>query len=202
MTKRFQNRLRPGPAFREIPPDRTARGPLSKSLARVRRTLLQTGPNPEILEMPKGRPRRRLPSRPDREIIPFQGAADGHVVLFLTAGGNRVDPAKAPALAGAPLGKADAALIRAETGFAIGGVAPVGHLGPIHAGFDPRLLNFERVRAAAGTQRYIFAVDPRHILRHSGAEVAVFTEQAERTNIPVRRTTLIVALGAASVLLP
>ena len=59
--------------------------------------------------------------------IIFRGEASGHVVLFLTAGGNRVDPAKATAVAGQPLGKADAELVRSETGFAIGGVASVGH---------------------------------------------------------------------------
>src|SRR5690606_14541258 len=58
--------------------------------------------------------------------IIFRGEGSGHLVLFLTAGGNRVDAAKASALAGQRLGKADAGLIRAETGFAIGGVAPVG----------------------------------------------------------------------------
>jgi prolyl-tRNA editing enzyme YbaK/EbsC (Cys-tRNA(Pro) deacylase) len=63
-------------------------------------------------------------------------------VLFITAGGNKVDPGKASALAGEPLGKADAGLIRAQTGFVIGGVAPVGHLSPIRAWFDPRLLEF------------------------------------------------------------
>jgi prolyl-tRNA editing enzyme YbaK/EbsC (Cys-tRNA(Pro) deacylase) len=78
--------------------------------------------------------------------IIFRGEASGHVVLFLTAGGNRVDPAKATAVAGQVLGKADADLIRAETGFAIGGVAPLGHLqpdrglsGPAPAGIRHRL---------------------------------------------------------------
>ena len=59
--------------------------------------------------------------------------ADGVAVLFLTAGGNQVDQAKAARVAGGPLGKADAALVRSQTGFAIGGVAPVGHLSPIRA---------------------------------------------------------------------
>ena len=47
-------------------------------------------------------------------------------MLFITAGGNQVDAGRASALAGEELGKADAALIRAQTGFAIGGVSPVG----------------------------------------------------------------------------
>ncbi|MCV2447078.1 YbaK/EbsC family protein [Paracoccus sp. DMF] len=107
--------------------------------------------------------------------IIFRGEASGHVVLFLTAGGNRVDPAKATALAGQNLGKADAELIRAETGFAIGGVAPVGHLNRIEAWLDPRLLDFEQVWAAAGTPRHVFAIAPADLLRLTGATTADFT---------------------------
>lgn len=106
--------------------------------------------------------------------IIFRGEASGHVVLFLTAGGNRVDPAKATALAGQNLGKADAELIRAETGFAIGGVAPVGHLNRIEAWLDPRLLDFDQVWAAAGTPRHVFAIAPADLLRLTGAKTADF----------------------------
>lgn len=107
--------------------------------------------------------------------IIFRGEGTGHVVLFLTAGGNRVDPAKATAAAGQPLGKADADLVRAETGFAIGGVAPVGHLNRIAAFFDPRLLEFDTVWAAAGTPRHVFAIAPGELLRLTGAQLAEFT---------------------------
>ncbi|RQP06329.1 MAG: YbaK/EbsC family protein [Paracoccus sp. BP8] len=107
--------------------------------------------------------------------IIFRGETTGHVVLFLTAGGNRVDPAKATALAGQSLGKADADLIRAETGFAIGGVAPVGHLRQIEAWLDPRLLDFETVWAAAGTPRHVFAIAPEDLVRITGAKRADFT---------------------------
>ena len=88
----------------------------------------------------------------------------------------RVSAAKASAVAGQPLGKADADLIRAETGFAIGGVAPIGHLTPIRSWFDPRLLDFDMVWGAAGTPRHIFPVDPRALLQATGAELADFTE--------------------------
>jgi len=107
--------------------------------------------------------------------IIFRGEESGHVLLFLTAGGNRVDPGKAAALAGQRLGKADAGLIRSETGFAIGGVAPVGHLRPIEAWMDPRLLEFGTVWAAAGTPRHVFAVPPHELLRVTGARQADFT---------------------------
>ena len=92
--------------------------------------------------------------------IIFRGATSGDVVLFITAGGNRVDPSKASAVAGEPLGRADAMVVREKTGFAIGGVAPLGHLTPSRVYFDPRLLDFAKVYAAAGTPRHIFPVAP------------------------------------------
>lgn len=107
--------------------------------------------------------------------IIFRGEASGEAVLFLTAGGNRVDAAKASALAGEALGRADADLVRAQTGFAIGGVAPVGHLTPIRAWFDARLLDFGVVWAAAGTPRHVFPITPRDLLRVSGAQPGDFT---------------------------
>ena len=99
--------------------------------------------------------------------IVFRGADSGHVVLFLTAGGNRVDPAKASAAAGHELGRADAALVRAE--------APVGHLSPVRCVLDPRLTGFDRVWAAAGTPRHIFAIAPADLHRLTGAEIVDFT---------------------------
>lgn len=105
----------------------------------------------------------------------FCGERTGTAILFVTAGGNQVDPAKASALAKEPLGKADAALIRAQTGFAIGGVAPIGHLNPIRAFFDPKLAEFDVIFAAAGTPRHIFPIDPARLIKISGAQLADFT---------------------------
>lgn len=107
--------------------------------------------------------------------IIFRGADSGQVLLFLTAGGNRVDPARAAQVAGQPLTRADAEQVRAETGFAIGGVAPVGHLRPVRAFVDPRLLEFGIVWAAAGTPRHLFAISPQDLLRLTGAQPAAFT---------------------------
>lgn len=96
-------------------------------------------------------------------------------MLFLTAGGNRVDPAAAAALVGAPLAKADAAGVRTHTGFAIGGVSPLGHLRPIETWLDPRLLDFAIVWAAAGTPRHVFSIDPRALVAALNPGVAEFT---------------------------
>lgn len=94
----------------------------------------------------------------------LHGRGSGHLLLFLTAGGNQVDAAKASGPAGEALGKADAALIRAWTGFAIGRMAPVGHLRPLLAFLDPRLPDFPQVWAAAGTPRHIFAIPPARLM--------------------------------------
>jgi prolyl-tRNA editing enzyme YbaK/EbsC (Cys-tRNA(Pro) deacylase) len=107
--------------------------------------------------------------------IVFREAGSDRHLLFLTAGGNRVDPGKAAALAGAPLEKADAVSVRAVTGFAIGGVAPLGHLSPIDAWLDPRLLDFATVWAAAGTPHHVFAAAPAALAAAAGARVADFT---------------------------
>ena len=107
----------------------------------------------------------------------FAGVESGEAVLFITAGGNQVDPAKASLCAGEALGKADAALIRSQTGFAIGGVSPVGHLHPIRSFFDSRLLDFGVVYAAAGTPRHIFPISPADLQRISASQVSDFILQ-------------------------
>lgn len=156
---------------------------MSKSLKRVEEALRAAGLAVEIVET--GESTRTAAEAAaaagcgvDQIVksIIFRGEDSGHVILFLTAGGNRVSPEKASAAAGQPLGKADAGLIRAETGFAIGGVSPIGHLTPVRAFLDPRLLEFDRVWAAAGTPRHIFAIAPADLHRITGAAIADFTE--------------------------
>nr|WP_216671319.1 YbaK/EbsC family protein [Mangrovicoccus sp. HB161399] len=107
--------------------------------------------------------------------ILFRGENSGSAILFVTAGGNQVCADRAAVLAGEPLGKADARLIRAQTGFAIGGVSPIGHLTPPRAYWDPRLLDFAEIWAAAGTPRHVFGIAPELLLRLSGADAADFT---------------------------
>ncbi len=154
---------------------------MSKSLKRVRATLEAAGLTPQIVETPLARTAADAAEAIGCEIdhiaksIIFGGQDSGAALLFVTAGGNRVDNSKASALAGEPLGKADAALIRAQTGFAIGGVAPIGHLTKPRAWFDPRLLDFDLIWAAAGTPHHVFGLEPSKILRISGAQISDFT---------------------------
>lgn len=155
---------------------------MSKSLKRVKRVLEEAQVDAEVIEMSaETRTAAQAADAAGCEIdqiaksIIFRGETTGDVVLFLTAGGNKVDTAKASAVAGQPLGKADADLIRAQTGFAIGGVSPVGHLNPVPVFFDPRLSDFDIVWAAAGTPRHIFAISPNDLLRMTSAQPSDFT---------------------------
>jgi len=107
--------------------------------------------------------------------ILFAGATSGRLYLFLTAGGNQVNPALATALAGEPLARAEIDAVRRITGFAIGGVAPLGHLTPLPTWIDPRLLDFPVIWAAAGTPRHIFPIAPADLHRLTGATLAPFT---------------------------
>ena len=154
---------------------------MSGSLARVEEALVAAGVVPEIVAC--GEETRTAAQAAEQagcaidqivKSIVFAGGGSGRLFLFLTAGGNRVDRLRASSLAGELLDRADAGRVRAETGFAIGGVAPVGHLSPLPVWMDRRLLDFGRVWAAAGTPRHIFAIDPRRLLSLTGAAVADF----------------------------
>lgn len=155
---------------------------MSKSLARVRNALDAAGVRADIREM-DGSTRSAEDAAAsvgcalDQIVksILFSGTDSGGLYLFLTAGGNRIADAAASELTGEALGRADAARVRAQTGFAIGGVAPVGHLTPVPAWMDPRLTDFPLVWAAAGTPRHVFAIEPQTLLRLTGARLARFT---------------------------
>ncbi|MEL6170220.1 MAG: YbaK/EbsC family protein [Pseudomonadota bacterium] len=154
---------------------------MSKSLTRVRTALAEAGLTPEIAELGETRTAEQAAAAVGCALdqiaksIIFMGAETGRIHLFLTAGGNRVDAAKATTVAGEPMGKADATQIRAQTGFAIGGVAPLGHLTPCPGWCDPRLMDFDVVWAAAGTPRHVFPVQPADLIRISGAQLTDFT---------------------------
>ena len=76
--------------------------------------------------------------------------------VVITSGANRVDQAKAEAALGVKLGRADADWVRQATGFAIGGVAPVGHLTPPMVLMDEDLLALDPIWAAAGSPSHVF----------------------------------------------
>jgi prolyl-tRNA editing enzyme YbaK/EbsC (Cys-tRNA(Pro) deacylase) len=90
--------------------------------------------------------------------VPDDSAPGGRrPLLVLTSGAHRVDTAKVAALIGASrLDRADADFVRDRTGFAIGGVAPVGHTTPLQTVVDEALGEHDRVWAAAGHPRTVF----------------------------------------------
>lgn len=161
---------------------RTAEAPESASVARVRAAALRLGLAIAPVRLDAGTRTAAEAARAcgcalDQIVksIVFRAAGSDRHLLFLTAGGNRVDPARASALAGAPLEKADAQGVRAATGFAIGGVAPLGSVTALPTWLDPRLLDFATVWAAAGTPHHVFEVAPARLAEAVGATVADFT---------------------------
>ena len=155
---------------------------MSKSLKRVARALQDAGLPDTIVEAGEARTAEQAAAACLCEIdqivksIIFCGQDSGAIRLFLTAGGNRICASKASALAGEDLGRADANLVRATTGFAIGGVSPIGHLTPSPCWIDPRLLDFAQVWAAAGTPRHVFAIAPAMLISLANAQIADFVE--------------------------
>lgn len=101
--------------------------------------------------------------------IVFQALDSGRAVVVIASGANRVDEGKVEAAVGEPVGKADASFVRSATGFAIGGVAPVGHLGTVHLLIDLDLFSFDAIWAAAGTPNSVFRLTPQDLRYIPGA---------------------------------
>lgn len=98
--------------------------------------------------------------------------AGARPVLAIASGANRVDPAKVAAAVGRDVAAADGRWVREVSGFAIGGVAPVGHLTPPLVVVDRDLLALDPVWAAAGTPNHVFRTDPERLLRLCGGTSA------------------------------
>lgn len=101
----------------------------------------------------------------------------GRAVLALVSGANRLDPARLAAVSGQPVERADAAAVRDATGYAIGGVPPVGLPRPMPVVCDRDLLDHDVVWAAAGTPHHVFPIDPATLVRITGAHVAEIAQR-------------------------
>jgi Cys-tRNA(Pro) deacylase len=97
--------------------------------------------------------------------------ADGEAVVALVSGANRLDLGRLAALAGGTAGKADAELVRAATGYAIGGVPPFGHARRLPVFMDRDLERYDVVWAAAGRPDAVFPITPNRLAELSGAQV-------------------------------
>lgn len=103
--------------------------------------------------------------------IIFRRKSDDLAVLVVTSGDQRVDEKKVEALVG-PLGRADAAFVKAKTGFSIGGVPPIAHATASVTLIDQELFRFQEIWAAAGHPHGVFQLRPQDLARMSGAPVA------------------------------
>jgi prolyl-tRNA editing enzyme YbaK/EbsC (Cys-tRNA(Pro) deacylase) len=101
--------------------------------------------------------------------LPAVDGAEPEPLLVLTSGAHRVDTAKVADLIGVPrLDRADAEFVRNRTGFAIGGVAPIGHATPVRTLVDVSLSQHAQIWAAAGHPRSVFCTSYDELIRLTG----------------------------------
>ena len=100
----------------------------------------------------------------------FRGQTTGEPLLLLVSGANRVNETGVAAVIGEKMQRPDADFVRSVTGFAIGGIPPIGHTQKMKTYIDVDLLAYTQVWAAAGTPNSVFACDPKELARVAGAE--------------------------------
>ncbi len=147
------------------------------SVERVRAALLAAGHPDTITEFPAG-------TRSAADAAAAVGCSVAQIaksivfrsgeraVLVIASGANRVDARKVEAVLGVAMKRADADFVRDRTGFAIGGVAPLGHLAPPLLVFDRDLLALHPIYAAAGSPSHVFSTEAELLARITGAPVA------------------------------
>ncbi len=102
----------------------------------------------------------------------FRGADSGRPVLVVASGVHRVNQAAVGVLVGEPIEKADADFVRLHTGFAIGGVPPLGHATPLRTLLDLELQQYGELWAAAGTPHAVFRLAPAELQAMTAGEWA------------------------------
>lgn len=144
---------------------------------RVRAALEAAGLDCEVLTLPGS-------TRTAEEAADAVGCSVGEIakslvfrageraVVAVMSGDNRLDTAKLGETLGEGVSRADADFVRAATGFAIGGVPPLGHATPVPVFMDAELFRFERIWAAAGSPFSVFAIEPGRLRDAGGATVA------------------------------
>jgi prolyl-tRNA editing enzyme YbaK/EbsC (Cys-tRNA(Pro) deacylase) len=149
------------------------------AVARVRVALDAAGLATEIVTLPAAAPTARAAAAQIgcdvaqiANSLVFRCATSGSPLLVMTSGANRVDPARVAALVGEPIGRADADFVRTASGFAIGGVAPVGHAAPIRTLIDRNLFDHDEIWAAGGHPHTVFRLTPGDLVRITGGTVA------------------------------
>jgi prolyl-tRNA editing enzyme YbaK/EbsC (Cys-tRNA(Pro) deacylase) len=107
----------------------------------------------------------------------FRATESGRPVLVVASGAHRVDENKVAAVMGERIARVDAEFVRHSTGFAIGGVPPVGHrIAPVVL-IDETLLRLSEIWAAAGTPYAVFRLTPADLVALTcGRVVAIARE--------------------------
>ena len=151
---------------------------MGTSAAKVQRALQERGLTVNVREMAET---TRTASDAARAIgcdvnrivksLVFRGSATGKPAIFLVSGGNRLDETVAATAVGESLERASPDFVRQVTGFAIGGVPPLGHPQQIPVWMDKDLLSHTSVWAAAGTPFAVFEIEPTELQRVTDAMV-------------------------------
>jgi prolyl-tRNA editing enzyme YbaK/EbsC (Cys-tRNA(Pro) deacylase) len=152
------------------------------SVERVRQALERAGLRFEIVELPgAARTARAAAEYLGCEVaqiansLVFRAAPSDSAVLVMSSGAQRVDTGKLAQLVGEPIDKADADFVRRRTGFAIGGVAPVGH-GVEKIFVEKALAAHRELWAAAGHPHTVFRLSYPDLLRITGGQEALLCE--------------------------
>jgi prolyl-tRNA editing enzyme YbaK/EbsC (Cys-tRNA(Pro) deacylase) len=158
----------------EMTPDLIAEG---SSMARVARAAKDAGLEIRILKMAQStRTAEEAAEAAGCDVsqiiktLVFENTSTKKLELMLVSGSHNADMDYISARYGLSFARCDVRRVREETGFAIGGVAPIGHLSPIRIYMDRTLLDHERVWAAAGRPDSVFSVDPKALASAIGAE--------------------------------
>ena len=106
----------------------------------------------------------------------FQTVSSCRPVLIIASGSNRVNEKLCASLIGEEFTKADADFVRSHTGFAIGGVPPLGHTKRLEIFIDQDLLQYDEIWAAAGTPHAVFRLTPDDLLRMTDGKIIKVTE--------------------------
>jgi len=148
---------------------------LPASAQRVQDALARLGIDSLIVELPvAARTSRQAADALGIEVgriaksLVFRGSRSSRAVLVIAAGDRRVDEGRLAAVLGEPIERATPEFVRQHTGFAIGGVAPLGHPQPLATFIDASLRRFDSVWAAGGTPHCVFPIAPTALLVASG----------------------------------
>ena len=108
----------------------------------------------------------------------FKAKQSDEAVLVIACGDNMVDTKKVAKLVGQKISRPDADFVRQKTGFAIGGVAPVGHTSRLQVFIDQDVYRFEEMWAAGGTPHTVFPLTPDDLVRITGGQVSDVKQDA------------------------